>query len=430
MTLSLPYSQDVSPALTDAIGEHGITQHDLDAALSRISGIASALKARSEKGELAFLAEPSNTVDLPLIQRIADRLRNAFSHVVIMGTGGSSLGGLTLASLAQPRFAKAGTQLHFIDNTDPNTMDQLLSQLPLADTGFVLISKSGNTVETLAQAMLAIEALEAESLPISHHCLAITMPGPRGMRQLAEHYKMEILDHDPELGGRFSVLSCVGLIPAAIAGLPIVDLRAGAQAVMDACWSTTPEATPPAIGAALNFALMQKGKPMSVIMPYCDRLQNLGRWYQQLWGESVGKEGKGTTAIAALGAVDQHSQLQLYAEGPKDKLITFITFDHGKMGRVLPKALAERTGLDYLAGHHIGDVLNAQQAATMQSLTGYGAAIRHIALKDDSAFTLGALLQHYMMETAFMAGLMNVDAFNQPGVEESKNLTRERLQKS
>ncbi len=422
----LPYTQNISTAYSDKIDAHGVTQAEMDAALARIPAIFASLKERNKNGELTVVSQPFQTDDLPVIDRVAEKVSKNFSHLVVMGTGGSSLGALTLCSLKQPRFGNSSLNTHFVDNTDPDTMAQLYSQLPLADTYFLLVSKSGNTVETMMQAMLTIQQLEAQSLPVKEHCLAVSMPGDRALRKMAAEYGMEIYEHDPELGGRFSILSNVGLLPAAIAGLNVRQLREGGKAVMDGL-TASPETSPAAIGAALNFVLSQKGKSISVVMPYIDRLQSFGKWYQQLWGESVGKEGKGTTAVAALGAVDQHSQLQLYAEGPKDKFITFITLDQAGKGEKVDGDIASKIGMDYLGGLTIGDVIDAQAKATQQSLINYGVATRHIGLKDNSEFTIGALLQHYMMETALMAGLMEVDAFNQPGVEESKQITREIL---
>ena len=424
--MTIPYTQDISTALESTIGKQGVTQAKIDEALARIPDITASLKARAKDGELSVITEPYKTDDLAIVERLAQKIKQEYSHLVVMGTGGSSLGALMLCSLKQPRFGTSGMSTHFVDNTDPNTMQQLFAQLPLADTKFLFVSKSGNTVETMMQAMLVIQHLEADSLPVKEHCLAVSMPGDRSLRKMAAHYGMEILDHDPELGGRFSVLSLVGLLPAAVADIDIRALREGAKAVMEHI-AEAPEKSAPAIGAALNYTLSLQGKGISVAMPYVDRLQNFGKWYQQLWGESVGKEGKGTTAVAALGAVDQHSQLQLYAEGPKDKLISFITLPVAGQGEAIQAELANTIGMDYLGGLTIGDVIAAQAKATQQSLINYGVATRHFALKDDSEFTIGALLQHYMMETAFMAGLMEVDAFNQPGVEESKQITREIL---
>jgi glucose-6-phosphate isomerase len=422
----LPYRQSIETALNQTIAENGVSESALNEALGRIPAIAESLKSRNENGELSVFSEPFKTDDLEEIERIAKKIQQNFSHLVVMGTGGSSLGALTLCSLTQPRFGTNGLSTHFVDNTDPNTMEQLFTQISLSNSFFLFVSKSGNTVETMMQAMLTIQQLEAHDLPVKEHCLAVSMPGERALRKMAAHYEMEILDHDPELGGRFSVLSLVGLLPAAAPGLNIQQLRAGAKAVMESLWEDAASSAP-AIGAALNYTLSLQGKSISVVMPYVDRLQNFGRWYQQLWGESVGKEGKGTTAVGALGAVDQHSQLQLYAEGPKDKLITFITLENAGKGEKVDASIANSIGMEYLGGLTIGDVIDAQAKATQQSLINYGVATRHIALKDDSEFTLGALLQHYMMETALMAGLMEVDAFNQPGVEESKQITREIL---
>jgi glucose-6-phosphate isomerase len=257
----------------------------------------------------------------------------------------------------------------------------------------------------------------------------VTMPGARPLRQLAEAYGIEVMDHDPHLGGRFSVLSNVGLLPAAAAGLDIYSLRSAALDVQRETYADPTKAAP-AIGAALQYTLLQSGKNMTVLMPYCDRLDNFSKWFAQLWGESVGKEGKGSTPIKALGAVDQHSQLQLYQEGPKDKLITFLAVTNAGKGGKVDSKIAAKSGMDYLGGHTIGNVIDAQQRATAEALSSNGVPVRWMEIAELNEKTLGALLMHFMLETMLMAGLMNVDAFNQPGVEMSKHITREMLDKA
>ena len=424
------YTHNIDHALNTAIGKEGANPASLQQALARMPAIVSALKPRGEKGgDLAVLWQAEKVDDLAIIERWGQKIRDQYSHLVVLGTGGSSLGAMTLCSLLQPRFMASGLTTHFVDNTDPDTMDQLLAQLPLSNTFFMFVSKSGSTVETMMQAMLVLQAMEAESLPIAEQVLTVTTPGANPLRQLSEQYRIEILEHDPNLGGRFSVLSNVGLLPAAAAGLNVRALREGAKAVQQSVYND-PSNSAPAYGAALQYALLETGKTMTVLMPYCDRLEDFSKWFAQLWGESVGKEGKGTTPIKALGAVDQHSQLQLYQEGPRDKLITFIAVKNAGKGGVVSKEMAAKSGMDYLGGKAIGTVIDAQQRATAQALSEHGVPVRWMEIAQLDEATLGALLQHFMLETMLMAGLMDIDAFNQPGVEASKKIARENLNKA
>lgn len=385
--------------------------------------VVDVLHQRMQAGELPFLSLPSQSSDLPEIERWADKIRDSFAHLVVFGTGGSSLGGLTLTHLRQPRFGQSGTMIHFADNSDPETLQQLFTQLPIADCFFLAISKSGNTAETVAQFLLTMQYLESGGYSIADRCLVITMPGDRPLRRLADHYHIPILAHDSHLGGRFSVLSAVGLLPAAVAGLSLHGLREGAKSVMDEFWLNR-ENSLPARGAAFQHHL---AKPVSVLMPYCDRLENFGRWYQQLWAESLGKNGKGSTPVRALGAVDQHSQLQLYLDGPRDKVITLIELSAQLEGENINAALASSIGMEYLGNQTLGSIVTAQQQATVTTLMNHGVPVRQMMLPALTEASVGALLQHFMLETVLMAGLLAVDAFDQPAVEESKQLAREWL---
>jgi glucose-6-phosphate isomerase len=412
------YTQQIESAMG---GAHGATPQAIAAAQARIPSILAALGS-----DHTFMTLAATRADLPEIERLAEQIRKQFSHVIVLGTGGSSLGAMTLTALTQSRFAPSGMNIHYVDNTDPDTLDQLFSQLPLSDTFFLAVSKSGSTVETVAQLLLAIKHLEQGGFAVKEHCLAITVPAASPLRKMAEHYHLPTLIHDAELGGRFSVLSVVGLLPAALAGLSLHALRDGATAVMTDIADHGANSAP-ALGAALQFALLETGKTMSILMPYSDRLENVGRWYQQLWAESVGKQGKGSSPIRALGAVDQHSQLQLYLGGPRDKFITLLGITPQGKGEVIDAALAQQFGLDYIAGQPLGTILAAQQAGTALTFTRNEVPLRQIILPSITEESIGALLQHYMMETVIMAGLLGVNAFDQPAVEESKTLAREWL---
>jgi glucose-6-phosphate isomerase len=249
------------------------------------------------------------------------------------------------------------------------------------------------------------------------------------LRRLATRLGLTILDHDPGIGGRYSVLSNVGLLPALLAGLDAASLRQGAGAVLDATLAaTSPRDAAPALGASIAVGLAeQRGIGTTVVMPYLDRLGHFGLWFRQLWAESLGKDGKGTTPIRALGTVDQHSQLQLYLAGPADKMFTLVMGEPAGGGGAVTPDLGSDPELAYLAGRRMGDLLDAEQRATAASLIRNGRPTRLLHIERLDAETLGGLLMHFMLETIIAADLFGVDAFDQPAVEEGKVLARQYL---
>jgi glucose-6-phosphate isomerase len=383
---------------------------------------------------------PQRRDDIGDILAAADQVAAGASDVVVLGTGGSSLGGQTLAQLAYNAVPgigalRAGVRLHFIDNLDPETFAALLAHLPLATTRFVAISKSGGTGETLMQTIAALDAVKKAGLDarIPELFFGISepaRPGKRnGLRDLLTAHKVSLLDHDPNVGGRFSVLTNVALLPAALLGLDVAAIRAGAAAALAPVLAGKPPAEIPAcLGAALAVALAQtKGKPISVLMAYTDRLERFTRWYVQLWAESVGKDGKGTTPVGALGPVDQHSQLQLFIAGPRDKLFTIITTGSAGRGPRMDGALAALAGEPGFAGKSIGDLIAAQGRATAETLAKNGCPVRTIAIDRLDEASLGELLMQFMLETIIAAHLLGVDPFDQPAVEEGKVLAKKYL---
>ncbi|MDE1969746.1 MAG: glucose-6-phosphate isomerase, partial [Alphaproteobacteria bacterium] len=258
--------------------------------------------------------------------------------------------------------------------------------------------------------------------------IVITEPKSNPLRDLAIARKLRTLDHDPNIGGRYSVLSIVGLLPAMIAGIDVAALRRGAGAVLDATLSAKdPRDAAPAVGAAVSVALNQRhGVVSTVVMPYVDRLAHFGLWFRQLWAESLGKNGKGTTPIRAVGTVDQHSQLQLYLDGPADKMFSLVMLAQAGKGPRMPAKLAD-PNLAYLAGKRMGDLIDAEQRATAQTLIRNGRPTRIFTLERLDAQSIGALLMHYMLETMIAAELWGVNAFDQPAVEQGKVLARQYL---
>jgi len=434
----MPVLQSIDYTREERIGAEGVAAPALAAALNATAAALAALRARYAEGSLPILRLPTQRDDLAAIYGAARRLTAGASDIVMLGTGGSSLGGQTLAQLAGYNIPglgvlRSGPRLHFIDNLDGGTYAALLGTLPLGTTRFVAISKSGGTGETLMQTTAALAAVKDAGLSarVPELFFGVTEPakaGARnGLRALLAEYCVAMLDHDPNVGGRFSVLTNVGLLPAAILGLDIEAIRAGAATALAPVLDESPPAeVPAAVGAALAVALADM-KSISVMMAYADQLERFTRWYVQLWAESLGKQGKGTTPIAALGPVDQHSQLQLYNAGPRDKLFTIVTVGAAGRGPRIPADLAVIAGEPDFGGKTMGDLVAAQGRATIETLAKNGCPVRTIHLDRLEERSLGELLMHFMLETIIAAHLLGVDPFDQPAVEEGKVLAKRYL---
>jgi len=430
--------QSIENARQEHVGPHGIGADALKSVLARAESALDWLRARHADGRLPLLRLPETHSDLETIRDTARQLADRATDIVILGTGGSSLGGQTLAQLAG--FAVAGVgalrappQLHFIDNLDPDSFGTLLARLPRATTRFVAISKSGGTAETLMQTIAALSAMKNEGLQtrIPDIFLGISEPAKsgkaNGLRDLLGKYRVPMLDHDTGVGGRYSAFTNVGLLPAAMLGLDVAAVREGAGLALAPVLAKKPSAqVPAAVGAALSVALSES-KSISVMMAYCDRLQRFTHWYVQLWAESLGKGGKGTTPVAALGPVDQHSQLQLFIGGPRDKLFTVITVDGAGSGPRIDGELARLAGEPGFAGKTIGDLVAAEGRATAETLAKNGCPVRTIHISKLDEESLGELMMHFMLETIIAAHLLGIDAFDQPAVEEGKVLAKKYL---
>jgi glucose-6-phosphate isomerase len=433
----MPIVQSVDHAYAEAVGSHGVSRIALNDILAASAGALEWLRARHADGGLPLLRLPAERGDLAAVSDAARCLTRGATDIVFLGTGGSSLGGQTLAQLADNAVPGLGIlretpRIHFMDNLDPNTFGVFLTKLPLSTARFVAISKSGGTGETLMQAAAVIDALRQAGLEARIPDLMLGLsepakPGKRnGLRDLLAG--VVFLDHHPGIGGRYSVLSNVGLLPAACLGLDLAAIREGAAlALAPVLEKKPPQQVPAAVGAALAVAAADRGKTISVVMAYADRLERFTRWYVQLWAESLGKDGKGTTPLGALGPVDQHSQLQLFIAGPRDKLFTVITVGCAGQGPRIADDLARRAGEPDFSGKTIGDLVAAQGRATAETLAKNGCPVRtiHVDRLDERA--LGELLMHFMLETVIAAHLLGVDAFDQPAVEEGKVLAKKYL---
>jgi glucose-6-phosphate isomerase len=357
--------------------------------------------------------------DLAPLRELSDRIATRYSHVVFVGMGGSTLGGRLLVD-----FMGASSfhtpYIHFLDNDDPVTLTRLFAHIPLSETVLIAISKSGTTAETLTTTLAYVDELHHAGLSVKDHLMVLTEPAENPLRRLAAEYDLHTIDHHPKVGGRYSVLSNVGLLPAMLAGMDVLSLRHGARQVLQS-FMADPRASTPAQAAYAAVQAAQTGLTAEVLMPYTDRLAKLGPWWAQLWAESLGKNGKGTMPIAALGATDQHSVLQLFADGPNDKFYTFILPEQSGSGPQISPLLADKIGLSYLGGITAGDLIAAQGQGTVASLRGFGRAVRVLETPPLDESVLGQLLMHLMLTTVVAATLWEVNAFDQPAVEDAKH---------
>ena len=435
-------TQSLAGCLDTAIGACGLPAASLASWCSRLDSALDDLRRAYADGSLPHLRIPEATADIAAAEAAIAALSEGARNIVFLGTGGSSLGGQALSQLKGwnlPGGADVGQRerprTRFYDNLDAITLGRALASLDLASTRFVVISKSGGTPETLSQAVAALAAVRdaglADRIPRTFLAVADPPKGGKlsGLRQLAADFGIPVLDHEPGIGGRFSVLTNVGLLPGLARGLDVRALRRGAKAVVDGLIAAKSAADfAPAAGAALAIGLLrEKGIKVSVMMPYADRLGRFGNWYVQLWAESLGKGGAGTTPLACLGPLDQHSQLQLFMDGPREHLINVVRAPSAGIGPVLDPDLCNRAGIGFIGGRALGDLVAAQAEAVPEALGKAGRPVRLIDLDrlDETAF--GALLMHMMLETILAGALLGLDPYDQPAVELAKVLTRERL---
>jgi glucose-6-phosphate isomerase len=421
---AIPFTISLDLALG---GPGAVPRPAFDAALKEGAAMLGWLREQKKAKALELLDIVDRTDDIAAATEIAARWSKDTSEVAVLGIGGSSLGGQALKAIAKPG---GGPRVSFHDNPDPWSWQEALASFDLKTTRFVVISKSGGTAETLFQALTAADAIEKAGGGkwLKHHFVAVTEPKKSALKDFAATMDAPTLDHPLGIGGRYSVLSMVGILPALLMGLDVAALRAGARAVRDAALAADGEANAPLAGAALHHALAQSGKlHHTVLWNYADRLATLAAWWRQLWAESLGKDGKGASPVGAVGPVDQHSQLQLFRDGPNDALYTIVAPDRGGVGPVAAPARAGALGLDYLAGKHMGDLVAAEARATAETLSRNKRPVRRIRLPKIDERSVGALMMHFMLETILMGRLMGVDPFDQPGVEEVKVLARQYL---
>lgn len=431
MTLALDFTNMMAGALPNGAG---ITEVQWAAAAAPFAKAHAAVHARTD--DLGFLTLASNSALLEQSLAIAADVRGKFDDILLLGIGGSALGPIALrTALCPPRWNELTAaqrnghpRLHVLDNVDPASIGATLSRLDFAKTLVLVVSKSGGTGETMAQYLIVRDTL-AKALgeeQAKAHLVFVTDPKVGALRKIANAEGIRTCDIPPNVGGRFSVLSPVGVLPAALIGIDVKALLAGAGDI-------TARASQPDLASNLPgcFAVMQwlsdtvHGRSVQVLMPYADPLRDLALWFVQLWAESLGKHrpdgtSVGPTPLPALGATDQHSQVQLFMEGPLDKTVTFIAVKGREKDGQIPARHADIAELGYLGGHTLGELIDIEQRATAGALAARGRFNATLFVDAVDAWHLGALMQTFALATAYAGELYGVDAFNQPGVELGK----------
>jgi glucose-6-phosphate isomerase len=429
--------------LSSRIGEGGLAPERLEGDLAEtFARVHGEVEERRESGEMGFFLLPYADETRRQVQEVADSFGQWFEAVVVVGIGGSSLGARAvsealLGALWNHRTGEEREhfpRLYFLENADPDTTSELLGHLDLGRTLFNVVSKSGSTAETMAQFLVLEEAVgkAVGAEQARGHFLLTTDPERGVLRELARERGIPALPVPPQVGGRFSVLSPVGLLPAAVTGVDVEALLAGAAEIEERCRSPVLRENPAGLLAALlHWAHTEARRPIHVFMPYGDRLRAFGLWFQQLWAESLGKavdrDGRavhtGPTPVAALGAVDQHSLLQLLMEGPHDKVVCFVRVKERPEPVPIPRRHPGEPALAYLGGHSLEELLDTEQRATAEALRREGRPSLLLEVDRLDARALGGLFMMLQIATAYAGSLYGVDPLDQPGVELGKRLT-------
>ena len=440
MSLKLDYNYMMSEFVGDG---HGITEKDLRGLSEVAHEIHAELSAHRESGEIGFFDLPYDSATAEMVSNYARRARKRFDNVVILGIGGSCLGPKALhtslaggmwANLASRRARGKIPRFFFADNVDPDTFAHLLRFAEPKKTLYLVITKSGTTAETMSQFLIVRQMLEKKvgRKRVAEHLVAITDGQHGRLRNVVDREKFVDFTIPANVGGRFSIFTPVGLLPAALMGIDIDQLLAGAAFMDSRCRKDDLFSNPAYIAASLLF-LADRTKEMNinVMMSYSDALYDVADWFRQIWAESLGKKlslsGKevytGVTPVKALGVTDQHSQTQLYMEGPFDKVIIFLAVESFSSSVPIPELYPGLSDLQYLGGHSLEELFAAERLATEYALLKAERPSMTITLPEINSFTLGQLFYMLELQTAFAGGLYNINPFDQPGVELGKQFT-------
>jgi len=419
---------DYTGCLQESVGEAGLTRDEIAAACRRADDGRSRLREAVDSGRIGFDAVLDDVDAIDACRREGRRLARLADTLVVDGIGGSALGALALETAFRPR-----RRLVVLDNVDPEGVAAKLAGLDPERTAVNVITKSGSTAETMANLLVLLGWMERRLGPgHARRWSATTDPRRGDLRTLAERLGIPILAVPENVGGRFSVLTPVGLVPAAFLGIDIDKLMQGARDMRTQCWSQPAQSNAGVLGAALLHAFATtRGRSIQVLMPYADALVHLADWYRQLWAESLGKRrdraGRvvetGQTPVVSVGATDQHSQVQLYMEGPPDKVVSFLEVERFRREVKVPKRHGDLASLGYLGGRTLGELIAAERRGTEIALTAAGRPNFTWRLPQVSPHVMGQLIYLFEFQTALSGELYDIDAFDQPGVEAGKIAT-------
>lgn len=441
----VPISFNYDNTLEKAVGTEGLRPQDLKIGEDFAVAAAYVFKSRVESGEVGFPLLPEDRETLQAIMEFVAEVRGKFDNVLLVGIGGSALGASALdLAMHGPHTVQFGggsrarsrdTRPHLIvlDNIDPGFVAATLDRLSPKRTLVCVVAKSGSTAETMATYLIVREWM-TESLGRKARAQIVTITDPHkgDLLAIARKEKYPLFFIPENVGGRFSVFTPAGLVPAALTGTNIQKLLKGAKDANRLCWNTDTKKNPALASAVVHHALDRwQEKRVEVVFAYSQYLLGAAFWYRQLWAESLGKEknrkGKtvvmGQTPVVALGATDQHSQLQLYMEGPRDKMITFWDVEKPRSDVRIPKQFAQYESTGYLGGKRLGQLFRAERIATEAALTAARRPNCRWTLRNLDEYTLGMFLQTLEYQTAFAGELFGINAYDQPGVEVGKKMT-------
>ena len=434
---------DYNYMMASAIGENGITDKQLKEVKAKADEAFNYVKENRGRDDLymGWTELPYNQDAIVAdIIATAKEIRKKFKYFVVLGIGGSALGpNMVFNALCHLRYnelapsKRKGPKFYVEDNVDPVRMAALLDVIEPEKTCFNVISKSGATSETMTQYLIISDILKQKGINVEENMVFTTDAARGNLLKIDDAFGGKIKKYvlPDGVGGRFSELCPVGLLPAAVLGIDIKGLLAGAAYMDGLCSKSTIQRNPALACAALQYITMKQGKNINVLMPYSDNLKLVADWYCQLWAESLGKAqdydgntvNAGTTPVKSLGVTDQHSQVQLYIEGPYDKVITFISVDEYATEMPIPHGCEGIPDVSFLGGHTMQELIQAENKATAYALAQAGRMNYTITLPKINAFTLGQLMFLFELQTAYAGAMLNINTYNQPGVENGKIAT-------
>jgi len=433
---------DYTNMLSNTIGNgHGLSLDEVHEFQDHADEYHKLITSDRETERIGFYNLPFYKKTLRKIREFTAKNYNKFDNFVVLGIGGSALGNIALlTSLKHPYYnlltnkeRKGYPRIFVLDNIDPELVVNFLDVINPRKTLFNVISKSGSTAETAAQFLIFTEILRKKlGRKFANNLVITTDPEKGDLRSIAEEYQIQSFDIPPNVGGRFSVLSSVGLLTAAFANCNLNHLLRGAEDMLNRCSTPDIVKNPAYLNAVLHYLMdMRRKKNISVMMSYSSPLYYWADWYRQLWAESLGKNvnlqgapvSVGQTPVKALGVTDQHSQVQLYTEGPNDKVFTFLTVEKYRNDIKIPKFKEKYSSLEYLSGNRLSNLFDAEMRATEYALAQQERPSCRVIFPQINEHSVGQFIMMYQIQTAFAGLLYNIDAFNQPGVEAGKRAT-------